>query len=123
MGPEFTGGLGGPGEGGHNSDWFIEFGMDLGAPSGAEVRASFDGHVSVYHRHDRAADSVNKRPLVMSSAATPRRPRWRSSQRHSGLAPAIIAASIDENVTVQGSLRLIPARTAPHRSKGSRARG
>jgi hypothetical protein len=52
-----------------------------------------------------SACGVNKRPLVMSSTATPRRPRWRSSQRHSGLAPAIIAASIDENVKVQGSLR------------------
>ncbi|WP_280633776.1 peptidoglycan-binding protein [Nocardioides sp. 503] len=58
LGPEFTGGLGGPGQGGHNSpDWFIQFGMDLAAPGGSEVRASFDGHVSVYHPHDPGTDS------------------------------------------------------------------
>lgn len=58
LGREFTGGLGGPGQGGHVSpDWFIGFGMDLAAPGGSEVRASFDGHVTVFHPHDPGTDT------------------------------------------------------------------
>jgi hypothetical protein len=58
IGSGFTRSLGGPNTGGHGPpEWFIQFGMDLGAPAGTEVRASFDGHVSKYHAHDPAADS------------------------------------------------------------------
>jgi murein DD-endopeptidase MepM/ murein hydrolase activator NlpD len=43
---------GGPGDGGHSSsDWYIQYGMDLGAPVGSEVRAAFTGRVSVFHRN------------------------------------------------------------------------
>lgn len=38
---------GGPGEGGHTgSDWFVAFGMDLGAPGGTEIRSVFDGKIT-----------------------------------------------------------------------------
>jgi hypothetical protein len=58
VGTGFTRTLGGPNTGGHlPPEWFIQFGMDLGAPAGTDVRASFDGHVSRYHPHDPAADS------------------------------------------------------------------
>jgi murein DD-endopeptidase MepM/ murein hydrolase activator NlpD len=43
----FGGFLGGPGQGGHTGpNWYISFGMDLGAPAGTEVRAAFDCHVT-----------------------------------------------------------------------------
>jgi len=39
---------GGPRQGGHQGPhWYIEFGMDLGAPGGTEVRAVFEGKISV----------------------------------------------------------------------------
>ncbi|GAB2816966.1 hypothetical protein GCM10022221_13550 [Actinocorallia aurea] len=48
--PFFSGGgvfHGGPHEGGHQPpNWFVEFGMDLGAPGGTEVRAAFDGKIT-----------------------------------------------------------------------------
>jgi hypothetical protein len=45
----YTGPLGGPGQGGHaQGDWFIRWGMDLGAKAGTEVRAAFDGHITKY---------------------------------------------------------------------------
>ncbi|HET7782548.1 MAG TPA: M23 family metallopeptidase, partial [Arthrobacter sp.] len=38
---------GGPGQGGHTGSlWTNAFGMDLGAPRGAQVRAAFDGKVT-----------------------------------------------------------------------------
>lgn len=58
IGSGFTHSLGGPNSGGHQlPDWFIQFGMDLGAPAGTEVRASFDGHISKFFPHDPAQDS------------------------------------------------------------------
>lgn len=43
----FTGHLGGPGAGGHvSAQWYIAFGMDLGAMGGTPVFAAFDGHVT-----------------------------------------------------------------------------
>jgi hypothetical protein len=54
----FTGGLGGPGSGGHVSpDWFIQYGMDIGGDEGTAVYAAFDGHVTVYHPHVPKSDS------------------------------------------------------------------
>ncbi|MFI5825484.1 peptidoglycan-binding protein [Streptomyces rishiriensis] len=54
----FTGGLGGPHQGGHQPpDWYIEYGMDLGAGEGTEIHAAFDAHITKYSPHDPAADS------------------------------------------------------------------
>ncbi|WP_432139827.1 MULTISPECIES: peptidoglycan DD-metalloendopeptidase family protein [unclassified Streptomyces] len=54
----FTHGLGGPGEGGHQSpDWYIQYGMDLGAGAGIPVHAAFDAHITKYHPHNPAADT------------------------------------------------------------------
>ncbi|MER6346568.1 peptidoglycan DD-metalloendopeptidase family protein [Streptomyces sp. NPDC001595] len=54
----FTGGLGGPNGGTHGPpEWHSQFGMDLGAPGGTEVRAVFDGHVTRFNPHDPAHDS------------------------------------------------------------------
>lgn len=54
----FTGGLGGPGAGGHMSpDWYIQYGMDLAAPAGTAVYAAFDAHITRYTPHNPAADS------------------------------------------------------------------
>ncbi|GAA0938220.1 hypothetical protein [Nonomuraea longicatena] len=53
-----SGGLGGPNQGGHQPpDWYIQFGMDLGAGEGVEVHAAFDAHVTKYSPHDPSADS------------------------------------------------------------------
>jgi len=57
----WTGGLGGPGEGGHSSSkWYIQYGMDLGAREGTEVLAAFAGHVTVFHGDDDPKDSLGK---------------------------------------------------------------
>ncbi|WP_164904815.1 peptidoglycan DD-metalloendopeptidase family protein [Streptomyces cyaneus] len=54
----FTAGLGGPGTGGHQSPhWYIQYGMDLGAPAGTEVHAAFDAHITKFSPHDPATDS------------------------------------------------------------------
>ena len=54
----FTGGLGGPGEGGHHPpQWYIEFGMDLGAEPGTPVLAAFDAHITRMTPHDPGADN------------------------------------------------------------------
>jgi hypothetical protein len=54
----FTGGLGGPGQGGHVSpDWYIQYGMDLGALTGTIVHAAFDAHITRFAPHDPATDS------------------------------------------------------------------
>ncbi|NMR28110.1 peptidoglycan-binding protein [Crystallibacter degradans] len=38
---------GGPGQGGHVSEhWYIQYGMDLGAPGGTGVHAAFGGHIT-----------------------------------------------------------------------------
>lgn len=53
-----SGGLGGPGEGGHQSpDWYIQFGMDLAAAEGTEVHAAFDAHITRFSPHDPSTDS------------------------------------------------------------------
>jgi len=55
----YTGALGGPGEGGHQSEnWYIQYGMDLGAGPGTTVRAAFDAHITKYSPHDPAADTA-----------------------------------------------------------------
>ncbi len=54
----FTKELGGPNSGGHKGpDWFIQFGMDLGAPAGTEVHAAFDAHITRLNPHDRSKDT------------------------------------------------------------------
>jgi murein DD-endopeptidase MepM/ murein hydrolase activator NlpD len=53
-----TGDHGGPNSGGHKGPkWYNQFGMDLDAPAGTEVRAAFDGYVTVFHPHDRSKDN------------------------------------------------------------------
>jgi murein DD-endopeptidase MepM/ murein hydrolase activator NlpD len=55
----FTGGLGGPNEGGHQPpEWYIQFGMDLGADVGTEVRAAFDAHITRFNPHDPSKDTT-----------------------------------------------------------------
>ncbi|MFE7045592.1 peptidoglycan DD-metalloendopeptidase family protein [Streptomyces atratus] len=55
---EFASGLGGPGVGGHQSpDWYIQYGMDLGAGAGSTVLAAFDAHITKYSPHDPSADT------------------------------------------------------------------
>jgi len=54
----FTHGLGGPNTGGHQPpDWYIQYGMDLGANPGAEVRAAFDGHITRLNPHVPSSDT------------------------------------------------------------------
>jgi murein DD-endopeptidase MepM/ murein hydrolase activator NlpD len=54
----FQGGLGGPGDGGHQSpNWYIQYGMDLAAAPGTEVHAVFEAHITKLTPHDPAADS------------------------------------------------------------------
>lgn len=53
-----TSGLGGPGQGGHvGANWYIRYGMDLGAAEGTPVYAAFDGHITKYQPHNPAQDS------------------------------------------------------------------
>lgn len=54
----FNGGLGGPGQGGHQSaNWYIQYGMDLAADEDTEVRAAFDAHITRINPHNPAADT------------------------------------------------------------------
>lgn len=54
----FTGGLGGPNQGGHTGpNWYIQFGMDIGADEGTPVYAAFDAHITKFQPHDPDADS------------------------------------------------------------------
>lgn len=57
----FTIDRGGPGLGGHNDgEWFIKFGMDLGAAKGTDVFAAFEGKVSVFHKHEPSKDTAKE---------------------------------------------------------------
>lgn len=54
----WRGGLGGPNSGGHRgSEWYIQYGMDLGVAEGTEVFAAFAGHVTKFQRHNRQHDT------------------------------------------------------------------
>lgn len=54
----FTGGLGGPNQGGHQPpNWYIQFGMDLGADEGTEIFAAFDAHITKFTPHDPSSDT------------------------------------------------------------------
>ena len=49
----FTTGLQGPNTVGHHGpNWYIQYGMDLGASTGTDVYAAFDGHVTVFQADD-----------------------------------------------------------------------
>jgi hypothetical protein len=55
----FTRHHGGPRSGGHQGpSWYIEFGMDLGADAGTEVRAAFDAHITRFTPHVPANDTA-----------------------------------------------------------------
>jgi murein DD-endopeptidase MepM/ murein hydrolase activator NlpD len=55
----FRHGIGGPDGGGHKSKyWYIQYGMDLGANVGTEVRAAFDGHITRYNPHKPSHDTA-----------------------------------------------------------------
>lgn len=54
----FTGGLGGPHQGGHQGpNWYIQYGMDIGADEGTEVYAAFDAHITKFQPHNPAQDN------------------------------------------------------------------
>ncbi|MBB4200070.1 hypothetical protein CCR94_04525 [Rhodoblastus sphagnicola] len=54
----YTRGLGGPNQGGHvGPNWYIQYGMDLGADEGTPVYAAFDAHITRFQRHDPSADT------------------------------------------------------------------
>jgi len=54
----FTQGLGGPNQGGHVApNWYIQYGMDIGAVEGTSVFAAFDAHITRFQPHDAATDS------------------------------------------------------------------
>lgn len=55
----FTNGYGGPNVGGHQPPtWYIQYGMDLGADAGTEVRAAFSGHITRFNPHDPFQDTA-----------------------------------------------------------------
>ena len=67
----FTRHHGGPRSGGHvGPNWYIQFGMDLGANTGTEVRAAFDAHITRFTPHQPANDTskVFGAQLFMRSA-------------------------------------------------------
>ena len=54
----FTGGLGGPNQGGHvPPNWYIQYGMDIGGSQGTSVYAAFDAHITKFQPHDPSTDS------------------------------------------------------------------
>lgn len=66
--PGFTRGYGGPNQGGHRGpDWYIQYGMDLGANVGTPVYAAFDGHVTVFNRDVPPHDGVYGSQIFMRS--------------------------------------------------------
>jgi hypothetical protein len=67
----FTNGLGGPNTGGHHPpQWYIQFGMDLGAGMLTEVRAAFDARITKLNPHLPSKDTtkVYGAQLFMRSA-------------------------------------------------------
>ena len=55
---DFTIGRGGPNSGGHQPPhWYIQYGTDLGANVGTEVRAAFDAHITRSTPHTPSGDS------------------------------------------------------------------
>ena len=61
----FTGGLGGPGQGGHTGpDWFEAFGNDLGAPAGAFSSNGADRTLYVRRGSRRGSPAIAEAPLV-----------------------------------------------------------
>ncbi len=56
--PGFTDGLGGPDQGGHvGMNWYIRYGMDIGAIVETPVFAAFDAHITKFQPHDPESDS------------------------------------------------------------------
>jgi murein DD-endopeptidase MepM/ murein hydrolase activator NlpD len=54
----FSTGLGGPNQGGHTApNWYIQYGMDIGATEGTPVFAAFDAHITKFHPHSPGEDS------------------------------------------------------------------
>jgi len=54
----FSEGLGGHNQGGHQGpDWYVQYGMDLGAGEGTPVYAAFDAHVTKFQPHSPESDS------------------------------------------------------------------
>jgi murein DD-endopeptidase MepM/ murein hydrolase activator NlpD len=54
----FSNGYGGPNTGGHSGpQWYIQYGMDIGATEGTPVYAAFDAHVTKFQPHDPDTDS------------------------------------------------------------------
>ncbi|KAA0780914.1 M23 family metallopeptidase [Bacillus sp. TE8-1] len=54
----FTGGLGGPNQGGHQApNWYIQYGMDIGADEGTQVYAAFDAHITKFTPHNPEQDN------------------------------------------------------------------
>jgi hypothetical protein len=85
----FTGWHGGPGDGGHDhGDWYIRFGMDLGAPVGSEVRAAFTGTVSRFTRDPEPSGKVFGSQLFVRGAGD----RMGAYYTHIENVPAGIAA-------------------------------
>lgn len=54
----FSGGLGGPNSAGHGvQNWYIQYGMDIGAIEETTVYAAFDAHITKFQPHDPGSDS------------------------------------------------------------------
>ncbi|UQE73728.1 M23 family metallopeptidase [Gordonia sp. PP30] len=78
---------GGPGVGGHSfaAEWYIGYGMDLGAPGGTPVYAAFDGHVTRFNTGN--IDKTSGKSSARSCSSARPTTGWAAFTRTSGRYP------------------------------------
>ena len=104
---------GGPHSGGHKSPhWYIEFGMDLGANAGTEVRAAFEAHITKFTPHVPRHDT----PKVFGAQLFMRSPNDMMGGFYTHITDVPAGVGIVGTVIRRGDLlgKVHPGRGVPH---------